>query len=157
MIPVYGNDQATKDFFKTIPRGMPTPNPMNTIYAGLTNQKDEKDEEIEQPDRPTRMQKFTDALDKSLKYKEQKEIDAEVGSDKDEKSNTVGPKGFKVGTDSTVVTGYTDPGFRLAGQKGRSFGGLIGTLGGAAIGLANPAIGAAMGSSIGGRVGSYFD
>ena len=124
MIPVYGDTAQTRAFFDTIPRGMPTPNPMNTIYAGL--QKDEKDEEIDQPDRPTRMQKFTDALDKSLKYKEQKEIDAEVGSDKDEKSNTVGPKGFKVGTDSTVVTGYTDPGFTLAGQQGRSLLGPVG-------------------------------
>ena len=157
MIPVYGDTAQTRAFFDTIPRGMPTPNPMNTIYAGLTNQKDEKDEEIEQPDRPIRMQKFTDALDKSLKYKEQKKVDAEIESDKDEKSNTVGPKGFKVGTDSTVVTGYTDPGFRLAGQKGRSFGGLIGTVAGAGIGLMNPAIGASMGASLGGRVGSYFD
>ena len=66
MIPVYGDTAQTRAFFDTIPRGMPTPpNPMNTIYAGLTNQKDEKNEEIDQPDRPTRMQKFTDALDKS--------------------------------------------------------------------------------------------
>ena len=137
MIPVYGDTAQTRAFFDTIPRGMPTPNPMNTIYAGLRNQNSEKDEEIEQPDRPIRMQKFTDALDKSLKYKEQKKVDAEIESDKDEKSNTVGPKGFKVGTDSTVVTGYTDPGFKLAGVQGRS---LLGPIG-AGVGIFNPALG----------------
>ena len=100
---------------------------------------------------------IADAVDKSLKYKEQKKVDAEIGTDKDKDKDAAGPKGFKISPDTTVVSGYRDPGFTLAGQKGRSFGGLIGTLGGAAIGLANPAIGAAMGSSIGGRVGSYFD
>ena len=105
------------------------------------------------------MQKFTEALDKSLKYKEQKELDAEIGAktDKDKDSAAATQKGFKVSPDTTVLSGYTDPGFTLAGQKGRSFGGLIGTVVGAGIGLANPAIGAAVGSSIGSRVGSYFD
>ena len=146
MLPIYGTDQKTLDFFKTIPSGP------ETAPGGIFVEDKKKDS-----DRPTRMQKFADAVDKSLKYKEQKKVDAEIESDKDGKSNTVGPKGFKVGTDSTVVTGYTDPGFTLAGQKGRSFGGLIGTLGGAAIGLANPAIGASLGASIGGKAGSYFD
>ena len=123
---------------------------VGSIFADLN--KKEKDSS-----RPTRVQKFAEAVDKSLKYKEQKKIDAEVGTAKDKDSDAVGPKGFKVSPDTTVVSGYTDPGFTLAGQKGRSFGGLIGTLGGAAIGLANPAIGASLGSSIGGKAGSYFD
>ena len=108
-------------------------------------------------DRPTRVQKFAEAVDKSLKYKQQKEIDAGIETDKDKDKDAVGPKGFKISPDTTVVSGYKDPGFTLKGVPGRSFGGLIGTLGGAAIGLANPAIGAAVGSSIGDRVGSYFD
>ena len=137
MIPVYGDTAQTRAFFDTIPRGMPTPNPMNTIYAGLTNQKDEKDEEIEQPDRPTRMQKFGQALEKAAAYKQQKEVDAEVGKEKDKNNEMVGPKGFKVGTDSTVVTGYTDPGFKLAGVQGRS---LLGPIG-AGVGIFNPALG----------------
>ena len=148
MIPVYGTDQKTLDFFKTIPSGP------QMAPGGIFDEEKKKDSS-----RPSRMQKYAEAVDKSLKYKEQKEIDAETGvsTDKNKDSDAVTPKGFKVGTDSTVVTGYKDPGFTLRGVKGRSFGGLIGTLGGAAIGLANPAIGAAMGSSIGGRVGSYFD
>ena len=124
----------------------------NGSQGGIFDEEKKKDS-----NRPSRMQKFAEAVDKSLKYKEQKKIDAEVGTDKDADKDAVGPKGFKISPDTTVVSGYTDPGFTLAGQKGRSFGGLIGTLGGAAIGLANPAIGAALGSSIGGRVGSYFD
>ncbi len=130
---------------------------MTSVLNTVKNNPGKKDDGIGDTKRPTRMQKFAEAVDKSLKYKEQKEIDAEVETDKDKDKDAVGPKGFKVSPDTTVVSGYTDPGFTLRGQKGRSFGGLIGTLGGAAIGLANPAIGATMGSSIGGRVGSYFD
>tara|TARA_R100000315_G_C5106539_1_gene60921 strand:- start:48 stop:503 length:456 start_codon:yes stop_codon:yes gene_type:complete len=149
MIPGGG----TPGFYASIPSGpssVGTTNDVGSIFADL--KKKEKDSS-----RPTRMQKFADAVDKSLKYKEQKKVDAEIGTDKDKDKDAAGPKGFKISPDTTVVSGYRDPGFTLAGQKGRSFGGLIGTLGGAAIGLANPAIGAAMGSSIGGRVGSYFD
>ena len=60
----------------------------------------------------------------------------------------------KISDDATVVEGYTDPGFTMKGQPGRSFGGLIGTVGGAVIGSAfgNPM----MGANIGSRVGSYF-
>ena len=148
MIPVYGTDQKTLDFFKTIPSGP------QTAPGGIFEEEKKKDSS-----RPSRMQKYAEAVDKSLKYKEQKEVDAETGvsTDKNKDSDAVTPKGFKVGTDSTVVTGYKDPGFTLRGVKGRSFGGLIGTLGGAAIGLANPAIGASLGASIGGKAGSYFD
>ena len=61
---------------------------------------------------------------------------------------------FKVSDDVTVMPGYTDEGFTLQGQPGRSFGGLIGTVGGAVVGSAfgNPM----MGANIGSRVGSYF-
>ena len=60
----------------------------------------------------------------------------------------------KISDDATVVEGYQDPGFTLQGQQGRSFGGLIGTVGGAVVGSAfgNPM----MGANIGSRVGSYF-
>ena len=60
----------------------------------------------------------------------------------------------KISPDATVVEGYQDQGFTLPGQQGRSFGGLIGTVGGALVGSAfgNPM----MGANIGSRVGSYF-
>ena len=62
----------------------------------------------------------------------------------------------KISDDTTVVEGYQDPGFTLEGQKGRSFGGLIGTVGGAVAGSFIPGVGPMMGSQIGGKVGSYF-
>ena len=62
----------------------------------------------------------------------------------------------KISDDATVVEGYQDQGFTLPGQQGRSFGGLIGTVGGAIVGSAIPGVGPMMGSNIGGRVGSYF-
>ena len=60
----------------------------------------------------------------------------------------------KISDDATVVEGYTDPGYTIPGQEGRSFGGLIGTVGGAVVGSAfgNPM----MGANLGGKVGSYF-
>ena len=61
----------------------------------------------------------------------------------------------KISDDATVVEGYQDQGFTLPGQQGRSFGGLIGTVAGAALG--GPlGIGAMAGSQLGGKVGSYF-
>jgi len=62
---------------------------------------------------------------------------------------------FKVNDDTTIMPGYEDPGFTLAGVPGRSFGGLIGTIGGAVLG--GPlGIGAMSGAQLGGKVGSYF-
>ena len=63
---------------------------------------------------------------------------------------------FKVSDDVSVDPGYQDPGFTLPGQQGRSFGGLIGTVGGAVVGAMNPAIGLTTGAQLGGKVGSYF-
>ena len=62
---------------------------------------------------------------------------------------------FKVSDDISVDPGYQDPGFTLPGVQGRSFGGLIGTVGGAFLG--GPlGIGAMQGAQLGGKVGSYF-
>ena len=61
----------------------------------------------------------------------------------------------KISDDATVVEGYQDQGFTLPGQQGRSFGGLIGTVAGAALG--GPlGIGAMQGAQLGSKVGSYF-
>ena len=126
MIPVYGSDKETKDFFKTIPSG-----PETDPYS--------KGGSLD-ADRPNRMRKFGKALEAAAAYKQKKaaenEADAEMGKNGEE-DDVVGPKGFKISNDATVVTGYRDPGFTLAGQQGRS---LLGPIG-AGVGIFNPALG----------------
>jgi hypothetical protein len=102
--------------------------------------------------RPNRMQKYSKALQAAANYKKKRqaenEADAEVGKNgKDD--DVVGPKGFKIGNDSTVVTGYRDPGFTLKGVKGRSPLGPIG----AAVGIFHPAVGAGI-SAVGDYISS---
>ena len=63
---------------------------------------------------------------------------------------------FKVGEDITVDPGYRDEGFTLQGQPGRSFGGLIGTVGGAVAGAMIPGVTPMQGAQFGSKVGSYF-
>ena len=90
--------------------------------------------------RPNRMRKFGQALEAAANYKKKKaaenEADAEMGKNNDE-DDVVGPKGFKISNDATVVTGYRDPGFTLQGVQGRS---LLGPIG-AGVGIFNPALG----------------
>ena len=138
MIPVYGNDQETKDFFKTIPSG-PETGPGNSSTRGSR-----------------RGSGFFNALNENLKAKDQISYKAnEQRKTAKELAESYKRGSTKISDDATVVEGVTDPGFTLQGQQGRSFGGLIGTVAGAALG--GPlGIGASMGSSIGGRVGSYF-
>ena len=111
-----------------------------------------KADKIDEPDRPNRMNKFSKALQAAAAYKKKRqaenEADAEVGKNgKDD--DVVGPKGFKIGSDSTVVTGYRDPGFTLKGVKGSSPLGPIG----AAVGIFNPAVGAGI-SAVGDYISS---
>ena len=62
----------------------------------------------------------------------------------------------KISDDATVVEGYQDQGFTLPGQAGRSFGGLIGTVGGAVAGAMIPGVTPMQGAQFGSKVGSYF-
>ena len=75
-----------------------------------------------------RYARFSEGLRRAAAYKEKKAAENEADKeDKDEKkTDTVGPKGFKIGNDATVVTGYRDPGFTIEGQKGRSILGAVG-------------------------------
>ena len=75
-----------------------------------------------------RYARFSEGLRRAAAYKDKKAAENEADKeDKDEtKTDTVGPKGFKIGSDSTVVTGYRDPGFTIEGQKGRSILGAVG-------------------------------
>ena len=99
---------------------------MTSVLDTAKNNPGNKDDGIEEIKRPKRMEKITEALEKAAAYKKQKEVDAEVDKEKDDDNEMVGPKGFKVGTDSTVVTGYTDPGFTLKGVEGSGILGPVG-------------------------------
>ena len=63
---------------------------------------------------------------------------------------------FQVNEDTTVMPGYRDEGFEYQIPGSPSFGGLIGTVGGAVAGSFIPGMTPMMGANIGGKVGSYF-
>ena len=75
-----------------------------------------------------RYARFSEGLRRAAAYKEKKaaENEADKEDDDETKTDTVGPKGFKIGNDATVVTGYRDPGFTLQGVQGRSVLGAVG-------------------------------
>ena len=99
---------------------------LTSVLDTVKNNPGKKDDGIEEIKRPRRMERITEALEKAAAYKKQKEVDAEVDKEKDDDNEMVGPKGFKVGSDSTVVTGYTDPGFTLQGVQGQGILGPVG-------------------------------
>ena len=115
MIPVYGSDKETKDFFKTIPSG-----PETDPYS--------KGGRLD-VDRSKRYEKFGKALEAASNYKKKKEaenqVDAAMGKNNDDEKNT---QGFKIAPDATVVEGYRDKGFTVQAPKG---GGILGTVGAA--------------------------
>ena len=75
-----------------------------------------------------RYARFSEGLRRAAAYKDKKaaENEADKEDDDDEKTGNYGPKGFKISPDSTVVSGYTDPGFTLQGVQGRSVLGAVG-------------------------------
>ena len=98
-----------------------------------------------------------DAINENLKAKDQISYEAqEQRKTAKELAESYKRGSTKISDDATVVEGYQDQGFTLPGQQGRSFGGLIGTVGGAVVGAMNPAIGLTTGARLGGKVGSYF-
>ena len=76
-----------------------------------------------------RYARFSEGLRRAAAYKDKKaaenEADKEDDDDK-EKTGNFGPKGFKIDPNTTVVSGYTDPGFTLQGVQGRSVLGAVG-------------------------------
>ena len=116
-----------------------------------------KADKIDQPS-PKRGSGIFEAINENLRRKdeisfgakEQRKTAKELAEQYKQKS------AFKVSDDVSVDPGYQDPGFTLPGVQGRSFGGLIGTVGGAVAGSFIPGVGPMMGSQIGGKVGSYF-
>jgi hypothetical protein len=116
-----------------------------------------KADKIDQPEKSNRASGIFEAINENLKAKDQISYQAQEQR-KTAKELAEGYKrgSTKISDDTTVVEGYQDPGFTLPGVQGRSFGGLIGTVGGAVAGSFIPGVGPMMGSQIGGKVGSYF-
>ena len=116
-----------------------------------------KADKIDQPEKSNRASGIFEAINENLKAKDQISYQAqEQRKTAKELAENYKKGSFKVSDDTTVMPGYTDPGFTLPGVQGRSFGGLIGTVGGAVAGSFIPGVGPMMGSQIGGKVGSYF-
>ena len=112
-------------------------------------------EDYRRSTKPRRGSGIFEAINENLKAKDQISYAAkENRKTAKELAEQYKSGSFKVSDDTTVMPGYQDPGFTLPGVQGRSFGGLIGTVGGAVVGSAfgNPM----MGANIGSRVGSYF-
>ena len=104
--------------------------------------------------------KFVKGLEEEFKRKREKEEDSDDLLKKMMKAKNLAQQAragsFKVSDDVTVMPGYQDPGFQYTIPGSKGFGGLIGTVAGGAIGLANPAIGFATGANVGGSIGGYF-
>ena len=89
--------------------------------------------------------KFRDALIAASKYKDQTDYKAR----KEAKEKAAAERHtMKISDDISVMEGYTDPGFTLQGQQGRS---LLGPVG-AAVGVFNPGLGAGI-SAVGNLTG----
>ena len=89
--------------------------------------------------------KFRDPLIAASKYKDQTDYKAR----KEAKEKAAAErKTMKISDDISVMEGYTDPGFTLQGQQGRS---LLGPVG-AAVGVFNPGLGAGI-SAVGNLTG----
>ena len=91
--------------------------------------------------------KFRDALIAASKYKDQTDYKAKKEAQEKEKA-AAERKTMKISDDISVMEGYTDPGFTLQGQQGRS---LLGPVG-AAVGVFNPGLGAGI-SAVGNLTG----
>ena len=92
-----------------------------------------------------RRNRFRDAVDAASKFKSTTDYKAR----KEAKEKAAAErKTMKISDDISVMEGYTDPGFTLQGQQGRS---LLGPVG-AAVGVFNPGLGAGI-SAVGNLTG----
>ena len=74
-----------------------------------------------------RRNKFREALMAASKYKSETDYKAEKEAEiKEKKANQRNT--MKISDDASVMEGYTDPGFTLQGQKGRSILGTVGAV-----------------------------
>ena len=96
---------------------------------------------------PMNRNRFREALMAASKYKSETDYKAEKESEEKEK-RAAQRNTMKISDDASVMEGYTDPGFTLQGQQGRS---LLGPVG-AAVGVFNPGLGAGI-SAVGNLTG----
>lgn len=78
-------------------------------------------------DPPSRRNRFREALMAASKYKSQTDYKAEKES-KEKEKRAAQRNTMKIADDASVMEGYTDPGFTLQGQKGRSILGTVGAV-----------------------------
>ena len=118
----------------------------------------ESGNELEKRDRGKgRFSGIFNAINENLKRKDEISYAAQEQRKTDKEIEESYKRGStKISDDATVVEGYQDQGFTLPGQQGRSFGGLIGTVGGAVVGSMMPGVGPMTGAQFGSKVGSYF-
>ena len=123
---------------------------------GSTHAAQRKADKIDQPAKSNRASGIFEAINENLQAKDQISYQAnEQRKTAKELAESYKRGSTKISDDATVVEGYQDPGFTMEGQPGRSFGGLIGTVAGAALG-GPMGIGAMQGAQLGSTVGSYF-
>ena len=97
------------------------------------------------PMNKSRRNRFRDAVDAASKFKSTTDYKAR----KEAKEKAAAERQtMKISDDISVMEGYTDPGFTLQGQQGRS---LLGPVG-AAVGVFNPGLGAGI-SAVGNLTG----
>ena len=117
----------------------------------------EEDKIDQTDDRKSRASGIFDAINKNLQRKDEISYQAQEQRKTAKDLASAYKRGStKISDDATVVEGYQDQGFTLPGQQGRSFGGLIGTVGGAVVGSMMPGVGPMTGAQFGSKVGSYF-
>ena len=92
-----------------------------------------------------RRNRFRDAVDAASKFKSTTDYKARKEAKEKEAAQR---QTMKISDDISVMEGYTDPGFTLQGQQGRS---LLGPVG-AAVGVFNPGLGAGI-SAVGNLTG----
>ena len=99
-------------------------------------------------EKKSRYNKFSDALAAAAGYKQKARAEAEAKKDVEDEDDEKNTQGFKISPDATVIEGYRDPGYTIAGQPGRSFLGPLGN----AVSIFAPVTGQAI-SAVGGLTG----
>ena len=107
------------------------------------------------PEKRKRGSGIFEAFTKSLERKEDKD-DTFKRAKALNLANTFRDGSFKISDDTTVMPGYTDPGFSYTEEGRRGFGDIIGAGVGAVAGSFIPGLTPMMGANIGRNIGGRF-